>query len=296
MAGAFTLIELLVVVTILALLLALVVPAMDQAVYQAELSVCAARQDAVGVGVLGYAFDHKRRYPHREHLANWYSVPLILNYTIFGQFIDDRPMLRPYIAINKMLNCPLQKQVDLDDPDFDVMIFGGYNLWFGMQYRNNDWLFDAGGAAANSGRNSGMFKIGDRWEFHDRNWGQQPVRSNVLVNDRYLPNPDKSAVHSSHPGDGYFNDVYERAVYGIAPRGTISIWSSLDARAAGKVDLSALFDDGSVRRYNDVRWDMNKPYSDERNRSVDERFQSSPAWNNSNDWDALRWWEVTPRQ
>src|SRR5438876_557647 len=48
--AAFTLIELLVVVTIIVVLLALLTPALDRAIYQAELTVCAANQHTVGAG------------------------------------------------------------------------------------------------------------------------------------------------------------------------------------------------------------------------------------------------------
>ena len=295
--NGFTLIELLVAVTIITVLLTLLSPALDKAIYQAELAVCGAKQNTIGPAVMGYAFDNKRHYPYREHLVNWYSVPLVINYNLFGQYLDDRPMLRPYMSINKTLNCPLQTAVDLDGADFDTFVCAGYNLWFSMQYRANQGQADFGQVIANRDRNRGMFKLGDRWEFQDRDHGQKAVLSNVLANDRYLPNPDKGAVFSSHPGEGYFDDVYRQQPYGISLKGTISIWSALNARAAGKVDLNALFDDGSVRRYNDVRWDIDKNWlSSERDRSVDERFQSSPAWDNSNDWDALRWWEVTPKQ
>lgn len=296
LSHGFTLVELLVVITIIVALLALLIPAMDAAIYQTELAVCAANQKGIGNGVIGYAMENKRRYPHREHLVNWYSVPLVIKYTLFGQSLDDRPLLRPFLSINKSLRCPMQEEVNLDTDDPDTMVYAGYNLWFGMQYRANQGFNDLGQVAANTDRDPGMFKLGSRWGFEDPNHGQKPLRSNVLANDRYLPNPDKSAVHSSHPGDGYFNDFKKEEAYGISPKGTISLWSALDARAAGRVDLNALFDDGSVRRYADVRWDMDRNWlSSERDRSADDRLQSSPAWNNSTDWDALRWWEVTPK-
>ena len=62
---AFTLIELLVVITIIVVLLSLLAPAMDQAIYQAELAVCGARQNATCKGLSVYAMDFKRSYPYR---------------------------------------------------------------------------------------------------------------------------------------------------------------------------------------------------------------------------------------
>src|ERR1041385_4304760 len=62
---AFTLIELLVVVTIIVILLALLVPSLDRAVYQAELAACAAQQRGVATGSITYAAHYSRSYPYR---------------------------------------------------------------------------------------------------------------------------------------------------------------------------------------------------------------------------------------
>src|SRR5688572_22045336 len=59
----FTLVELLVVITIIAILLALMMPAMDKAIYQAELAVCASNQRQTATGLYVYAMDHRRWYP-----------------------------------------------------------------------------------------------------------------------------------------------------------------------------------------------------------------------------------------
>ena len=67
---AFTLIELLVVITIIIVLLALLAPALDQAVYQAELAVCGTHLHALGAGLQTYTVDHKRHYPSRAMTAS----------------------------------------------------------------------------------------------------------------------------------------------------------------------------------------------------------------------------------
>src|SRR5687768_17021008 len=60
--SAFSLVELLVVITIMVVLLSLLTPAMEQAVYQAELATCAANLDAMGTGLAGYAMENTRRF------------------------------------------------------------------------------------------------------------------------------------------------------------------------------------------------------------------------------------------
>jgi prepilin-type N-terminal cleavage/methylation domain-containing protein len=62
----FTLIELLVVVTIIVILLALLAPAMDKAIYEAEMVVCQANLRGVATGASMYTADQKRFYPHRQ--------------------------------------------------------------------------------------------------------------------------------------------------------------------------------------------------------------------------------------
>ena len=48
--NGFTLVELLVVITIIVILLALLAPALDKAIYQAELAVCGTRVRAIATG------------------------------------------------------------------------------------------------------------------------------------------------------------------------------------------------------------------------------------------------------
>src|ERR1041385_9518426 len=59
--SAFTLIELLVVVTIIVILLAMLTPAVDQAVYRGELTVCSTHQKGIATAATVYAAERQRK-------------------------------------------------------------------------------------------------------------------------------------------------------------------------------------------------------------------------------------------
>src|SRR5437870_3033494 len=101
---AFTLVELLVVISIIVTLLALLSPALDRAIYQAEMAVCGARLRSVAGSALIYAPDFRRQYPYRPTVKNGDgSKPNNLyvntgpagafNASIGGGAPDDRPVL-----------------------------------------------------------------------------------------------------------------------------------------------------------------------------------------------------------
>src|SRR5687768_8800745 len=106
MRNAFTLIEILVVVSVIPLLLALLMPGLDRAMYQAELAQCAGKLDAVGSGLVTGAMENRRQFPNR--LVRWHPINVNLpkSLAIGG---DDRPAIRNYLrnSLNTMLNDPL---------------------------------------------------------------------------------------------------------------------------------------------------------------------------------------------
>jgi prepilin-type N-terminal cleavage/methylation domain-containing protein/prepilin-type processing-associated H-X9-DG protein len=69
-ANAFTLIELLVVVTIIVVLLALLTPALDQAIMSGERARCGANEHQIGLALQMYLLDYKGRYP----AAGWGDI------------------------------------------------------------------------------------------------------------------------------------------------------------------------------------------------------------------------------
>ncbi|HBG26274.1 MAG: hypothetical protein A2Y10_13380 [Planctomycetes bacterium GWF2_41_51] len=60
---AFTLVELLVVISIIALLLAVLMPALQKAREQGQLTVCKAHMHSIGIAVMAYANSNKDRVP-----------------------------------------------------------------------------------------------------------------------------------------------------------------------------------------------------------------------------------------
>src|SRR5207247_947120 len=94
--NGFTLVELLVVVVIIAILLSLLAPALDKAIYQAELAVCGANLHAIGAGASIYTMDYKKVYPGVGRFTN--SAAQAINDWDNSSF-DLRPVIRGYMGI-----------------------------------------------------------------------------------------------------------------------------------------------------------------------------------------------------
>jgi len=275
--GAFSLVELLVVITVLVVLLALLAPALDQAVYQSELAVCGSKLKALGAGVVLYAMDHQRRYPHRPAVERGttrqpvqLSIPVTTSPTIAD---DDRPAIRAHIEINNLLQCPLNKRVDLVATDDDTNVITSYGLWYGWRY-----------GRANAPQR-GMRRLGERFEWTDAGVSQY-FRILAADWDTMLSN----TVQGAHPDRGQellfpraLQDEYaELAQLGGVSAGTtkftLSLWVSGGKLNRGSVDRDFLYDDGSVRRLDALVID-------------DGRTVSVPAQANANDFQTgVRTW------
>ena len=253
MPRAFTLIELLVVVTIIVVLLALLAPALDKAIYQAELVTCAAKIRGVGATANTYAMNFKRFYPPHQG-SGVYGIK---------EGTDFRPMLRSYFTLDKQLNDPFVRPANLDS-SIANSIAGSYPLWFGWGYVND----------------KRMNKVGDGWTF-------TPVGSNtterfsVIASD-YVSG-DGGTTYSDHPNvDGassLANETYDNDLggtgaasmptsLGVPGTYTFSRWKG-STKASLRFDLHYGYEDGSVRRYEQIRID-----------GRDERMTSVAWWSN----------------
>ena len=249
----FTLIELLVVITIIVVLLALLTPALDKAIYQAQLAVCGTRLHGIGVGSQTYAASFKRAYPVRV-AAVW---PQELSDVSMG--IDDRPEFRDYIPINDALLCPLiPAKIDIANPAPDELgrkcnIYSSYVLWFGFDYE----------FAAQQSR--AMRKLGDRWSYQDTQNTQISIDSDLVAMDSDCLDPTNGTAVASHPDAAevmtpWVDDNQKFAPDAISFALTsnttyvFSWWHRTDGLLRGTIDNQYLHGDGSVQRINKVSY------------------------------------------
>ena len=244
----FSLVELLVVITIIVILLALLAPALDKAIYQTQLAVCGARLKALGGSAMTYAFDSRRAYPHRRIVqqGGGYWTNQLTNNNF-----DDRLVLRSHFVLNAMLNDPFTRAVDYENFAKDpggrpTWAFSAYDLWFGWR-----WV----GMKA-------MARIGDRFTWvvpsamgtaeysfdllaTDMDW-QTPDALNFIAGH---PDAEPHAMHQRRMDNQSYDPTSESASFATSA-GTLLAWAWWDVRGVrrGPVDRNFAHQDGSVGR------------------------------------------------
>lgn len=253
-ARAFTLVELLVVITIIVALMAILAPAMDRAIYRAELAACAARLKAHGTTALTYAMDFRRHYLYRAAIMD--ATPYRPDYlALTGPNVpnhDDRPALRPYMALNKLMACPFVKEVEFDQaeksapvPAAKVLLYTSYAYWYG-------WRF----ATSADQTQPGMYKLGDRFVYDGVSFNVLACDTDIIqnggfVNDAHPETKDPVLGLFTERGNGIPNPV-------VASYPTFSYWASWTNFNRGPVDRNFAFDDGSVRGIDDLALDKDE--------------------------------------
>jgi prepilin-type N-terminal cleavage/methylation domain-containing protein len=242
--SAFTLIELLVVITIIVVLLAMLTPALDRALYSAEMAICGANQKGIATGAIQYASGNGRKYPYRPNIVsdNGWQRPNCVSHPGLD---DDRRYLSPTIGMKSLLD-PFAGEIDISASAADASAFSNYELWFGMRYK------------AQGGQ--GMLRIGDRFTWNENSTPAKEHRFNVLVsceeksdsgNGQCNAHPDSNGVtkfytaqnSATSDGWGYGNTTTDGKY-------TLSRWVAFAPR--GVFDLNYAFDDNSVQRFDEV--------------------------------------------
>jgi Tfp pilus assembly protein PilE len=267
----FTIVELLVVITIIVVLLALLTPALDRAIYQAELAVCGAHLKGIADGSTLYALDNKRSYFYREGVYSsnsswrpqWLATPTS---TTTGQRVDHRTAIEGHVNM-KMFTDPLAGKVVYDRSstheasyiDPPIVLFAGF------QYTGKP----------------GLLKLGRDWSYGDRQFKvlaadadfrmgpagsggpQYSAHPDVSTNIMALDNKQDQAA-SGTTGASAYNDGGS-AGGGVILQYTFSRWWS-NGRIPGRgpCDFNYAFTDSSVARFTDVVEDdprlTNVPY------------------------------------
>jgi prepilin-type N-terminal cleavage/methylation domain-containing protein len=138
---AFTLVELLVVISIIALLLAVLMPTLRKAREQAKATVCLGNEKNQGLMYHTYASDTGGKYPEHSNmwpntLRDWYATPAGGGTGLYTT--DLTVTLKNYVGNPEVLYCPFQ------DIGMDIIGKGanrynrrnGYAGWYGGPDRN----------------------------------------------------------------------------------------------------------------------------------------------------------------
>lgn len=247
----FTLIELLVVISIIVVLLALLVPSMDKAIYQAELATCGSQLAGMGRGAATYAAGSKRAYPYRpavRHAVDTQRQPhdLVAGVSATGPIEnDDRPIIKSMFSLKTMVD-PLNEPVDFEAvPEVPVpeIVMASYAVWWGWAYSGH----------------RGMFKLGDRmtWSGLSNVPGEsRTARFDLLASDRHHLKRG-SEVQASHPDKAGTLTALKLQNTTDNPwvpafQVTYSFWRLAGSDAHGELDMNYLHENGSVSRMNDV--------------------------------------------
>jgi len=138
----FSLIELLVVISIVALLIALLLPALNSARYQARIVLCLSNLRQVGTGTIIYTADNDQYYPWSQRYNSGNPTSLRIGSTGVGQDMFEWEVVVEYFgnkqSMKQAYTCPMIKpELDLIYPN-DRFPYNGangvplvtYQLWY----------------------------------------------------------------------------------------------------------------------------------------------------------------------
>jgi prepilin-type N-terminal cleavage/methylation domain-containing protein len=238
---AFTLIELLVVIAIIAVLAALLVPAVKQAMYRARIAHCTSNLHQNGVALYAYASDHQGRWMDRwAHTPGAGTATARTLMQIGNGVVNDlRPILSEYTLLNSTFVCPFMPRLNLmADVQAPGETISSYDMWAG-------W-FPLGRPDVGPGWQERMAEVGDSFFVSGREF-------EVLMNDHnsiWLPALRFSSSHPDFPQT--FNGPFTK---NGPPEWTqvYSFYWADDPRSWNHLDLNFLFKDGHVETINDIK-------------------------------------------
>lgn len=126
--SAFTLIELLTVIGVVAIIAALIIPAVNSAINKAKDIKCASNIRQIHTAIYLYAEDHEQLYP-------------MLSLPTWEHQYDQLSLLRSYIPQEEVFRCPLARDDTAQGkPMADWFGYDDGGVWRWTEYKTNDYF------------------------------------------------------------------------------------------------------------------------------------------------------------
>ena len=189
-ACAFTLVELMIVIALIALMLAILVPALTRTRAMRERVVCASRLHQAGIAATIYSTDNLSRLPTRYTTARSFD-------TFWMRDPDEEAanlgLLIDYVNDGRIFYCPTQLAANSPDIAYNT----GANPW-------NQGQGPVGGGLNSSYATRATAPGGKQPNWADHNYGNKLIYSDFTGVDGWGPQGRFfAALHAPHESKGY---------------------------------------------------------------------------------------------
>lgn len=212
---AFTLIELMVVIAIIAILIALLLPALARAKYEAKKVACSNNLRSLGTAFVTYASSYNRYYPSPGDLYYVKDDNYIIGRTWYTSFTyhayNDKSVanfLAPFLALDdprEAFGCPLATRTPTKSNLSNYGLFTDLNMYNGIRSSFSSGYGDPGGDGFD--RRKMMMRLGGSFSLY----GQNPSRNPEKTRFRYRIIASDLTERRNKPNSTYFN-FWNRAI------------------------------------------------------------------------------------
>ena len=234
--SAFTLIELLVVIAIIALLVTILVPALQAAKRQAKVVVCASNLHQIGIGLITYVTENDGRYPAPSSV----SVSIIYTHEYGLSQYDCRDALVDIAGGpgggKYLYFCPLYWQDGPEESEYE------------NEYSDDLYYWGPGAADRHSVGYNMFFLIHEETSIWDWTWSGNP-----RLEGPYVPGESRAAIVADSNGVHFGGDWRNPP------------WTGHPQDEDGNhVDTNVLYGDGHVETHYELRHYVHRSHADTR--------------------------------